>query len=239
MIPELPHYLLVTTPAQPELELSAAELEHARTLLPKRRQDFTLGRLAARRAFAALAVPPHEFSVRAADDGAPEPYLLEAPVPATLSLSHSTGRALAVVRGWPAGSNDAPACWLGADCEQMTMLTAALQEDHFTPKERALIAGTALALQPAATTLLWSAKESALKASRQGLREAMSRVEVHLPPGDLAQASQWRPFFVTLPAAPEGLFGYWCQRADLVLTVVGAALWSCPVALDEAGTPYD
>lgn len=239
MIPELPHYLLVTTPAQPELELSTAELEHARTLLPKRRQDFTLGRLAARRAFAALAVPPHEFAVRAADDGAPEPTQREAPMPATLSLSHSAGWALAVVRGWPAGSLRAPACYLGADCERIAPLTAALQEDHFTEKERALIAASSPTLQPTAATLLWSAKESALKASRQGLREAMSLVEVHLPPDDLAPGRQWRPFFVTLPAAPDGLFGYWCQRADLVLTVVGAALWSCPQPLEEDDPAYD
>lgn len=229
-------YLLVANDgAALEVMLAAlSPLERARVAalrVPKRRRELALGRLTARRALAA-ALPARAFAelaVHAAADGAPEPYARDEPLPVALSISHSAGRALAAVRPWPAGATAAPACWLGADCEQLAPRSAGLQEDHFTADERAQVAAAPAPLQPLAATLLWSAKESALKASRQGLREALARVSVAFATDDLlARGSAWRPLRVTLPAAPHGLTGFWCTNTDLVLTVVGAALHAPP-----------
>jgi 4'-phosphopantetheinyl transferase len=66
--------------------------------LPKRRDDWRLGRWAAKQAISAfLGCPPGEIEVRSAPDGAPEAFLAGKPAPVSLSLSHRNGRAACAV----------------------------------------------------------------------------------------------------------------------------------------------
>ena len=79
--------------------LGAREVEVLAGLrFEKRRADWRLGRFASKAAVAIwLGVPPGRVEVAAAPDGAPEAWLDGRRGPASLSLSHRAGRALAVV----------------------------------------------------------------------------------------------------------------------------------------------
>lgn len=191
----------------------------------KRRADFLLGRWIAKRAVAAQwpgAPPLSAIAIRAAADGAPEAFLAGAPLPLVLSISHSAGRALAAVRA--AGSA------LGADLERVEPRSPLLVDDFFRDDEAAWVAACPAAERDRAITLVWSAKESVLKARRSGLREDPRRVRVELGawvPGDGA----WRRFAVRVDDA--ALDGWWRDDADYVVTVAGDALAAPPVACGE------
>jgi 4'-phosphopantetheinyl transferase len=145
--------------------------------VPKRRDDWRLGRWTAKqlvRAWlrrAGAPVPaPAEVQVIAARDGAPEVRLL-CPGPAlALSLSHSAGVAVAALA--PAGRA------IGCDVERVEPRSAAFVEDYFTEDEARRIRAAPPAQHDLVATLAWSAKESALKALRQGLRLDTRAVEV-------------------------------------------------------------
>ncbi|MBK7537743.1 MAG: 4'-phosphopantetheinyl transferase superfamily protein [Myxococcales bacterium] len=228
-----------------------AELERQRLAgLPfaKRQRDFLLGRWTAKRALAAwlpTAIPElwaafgpslSELTVRAADDGAPEAWLGGERLPVTLSLSHSGGHAVAALRrhlpGSAQGSAAVPPRWLGADCERVEPRSELLVADFFTAEEAAQVAACAPPLRDLWITLLWSAKESALKATRQGLREDARRAQVRLPDATSPTArGRWQPLQVELTGAPDALDGWWQVREDLVITIVGLGLTAPPSRL--------
>ncbi len=182
---------------------------------PRRRASFRLGRWTAKRAVARWRERPDDpallaaIDVRRASDGAPEPYLDDAPAPVSLSLSDRAGVAVAVVG--PAGLP------LGCDLERVEPRTAAFVADYFTPAEQALVVAAATADRDERVTLVWSAKESALKALRTGLRRDTRSVVVTIP--DEPASRGWCPLIVT---AVEGTTfpGRWLRAAGFVVTVV-------------------
>lgn len=185
----------------------------------KRRDDYLLGRWTAKRAIAALlgpATPLEAIAIRAAEDGAPEAFLDGAPLALTVSLSHSAGRALAAVTG--AGAV------LGADLEHVEPRSALLIDDFFTAGEAAQVAAQPRDRRDHAITLIWSAKESALKARRTGLREDPRRISVELGSRRSTPDGAWRALEVAVDGARDALAGWWRDDAGHVLTVVGAAL---------------
>ncbi len=211
---ELPH----------ELDWLATE-ERARLAgiaIAKRRTDFLLGRWIAKRAVAArLPGAPRlpAIAIRAAADGAPEAFLAGAPLPLALSISHSAGRALAAVRAAGAA--------LGADLEHVEPRSPLLVDDFFHDDEAAWVAACPGAERDRAITLVWSAKESVLKARRSGLREDSRRVRVEL--GALVPADgAWRRLAVVIDGA--AFEGWWRDDAGYVVTVASDALADPPVA---------
>src|SRR5262249_33728989 len=69
--------------------LSAAELATlAGMRVPARRRDWRLGRWAAKRALVAVLGDSVAVEVRAAGDGAPEPFVNGLPAPVSISISH-------------------------------------------------------------------------------------------------------------------------------------------------------
>jgi len=176
----------------------------------KRRADYLLGRWTARRALAAHlgSASPAAFAVRAACDGSPEALLDGAPLALRLSISHSAGRALAAV------SDTGP---LGADLERIEPRSQLLVDDFFTPGEAAQVAACPPAERDRWITVIWSAKESALKARRTGLREDTRHVHVALGAG----AAAWRPLRIAVGHG-DALSGWWCIDAGFALTIVGA-----------------
>jgi 4'-phosphopantetheinyl transferase len=187
--------------------------------VPARRRDWLLGRWTAKRALGArlgapaAPMPPERIEIRAAEDGAPEPFVDGAPAPWTISLSHRAGRALCAV---------APgAAILGCDLERIEPRDAALVADFFAPSEQAVARAAAPADRERLVALLWSAKESALKALRTGLREDPRDVVVtpHTPP----PGAVWRP--LTVVHAPSGrrFAGWWRDAGGWVLTVIAPA----------------
>lgn len=208
--------------------LSPGERERAASLrLPKRRDDFRLGRFTAKRALAAVLGLPDEspslarIDVRARPDGAPEAWC-DGQRFRSLSISHCAGRALAVV-----GPGDAA---LGCDLEQVEPRSQGFALDYFRPGERAWLGAAVPDERPLRATLLWSAKESVLKVVGVGLRETTQAVEVEFE--EAVGPLGWRPFRARLASPPAlPIQGWWRRDAAQVLTVATRPPANEPVLL--------
>jgi 4'-phosphopantetheinyl transferase len=186
----------------------------------KRRRDWRLGRWVARHAVArALADPgaavPAALSIVAADDGAPEVWWSSPRPPVAVSISHSGDLGFAA-----AAVGEAP---LGCDVERIAPRSQRFVADYFTDAEREFVdaVGDAGAQERAwAATLVWSAKESALKALRQGLRADTRSVEMAPVDGapDLSHDG-WRALAVETERDTR-LEGHWRVTAGAVWTVL-------------------
>jgi 4'-phosphopantetheinyl transferase len=184
---------------------------------PRRRRDFRLGRLAAKRALALVAGGDgahdrRRFEVRPAPGGAPQAFRDGAALAVALSLSHSHGRAVAAVQR---GSGP-----LGCDLERIAARGPAFLEEYLTPGEREFVGNGPEGERPLRVTLVWSAKEAVMKALGEGLRLAPPSVEAVPAMGPVSEAG-WRRFFVSAPDAAAGLPGFWRTVRELVLTVAG------------------
>jgi 4'-phosphopantetheinyl transferase len=178
-----------------------------------RRADWRLGRWTAKLAVAAyLGVPRATVELRAAADGAPEALVDGRPAPVALSLSHRAGLSVCMVAA--AGTA------LGCDLELAESRGAAFVADWFTAGEREAVAGARPEDHPLLLAVLWSAKESALKALRVGLRFDTRWVVVEPP--DLGRAGAWLPLTVRHPAGGRVFRGWWRHDAGRVLTMVAA-----------------
>jgi 4'-phosphopantetheinyl transferase len=139
----------------------------------KRRRDWRLGRWAAKQALSMhLDVGPEAIEILAAADGAPEAFAGGAPAGVGLSISHRGGAALCAIA--PGGTR------IGCDLELIEPRSDAFLEDYLLPTERRAVARAA-GRGEAMAALVWSGKESALKALRAGLRRDTRSVEVSLP----------------------------------------------------------
>ena len=223
--------------------LGASEVACLNALrIPKRRADWRLGRWTAKRAVSICLNTPGNFKglagieIRAAATGAPEVFLDNKPAAVSISLSHSNGTALCAVA--PPGTD------LGCDLEAIEPRSDAFVADYFTSDEQALIARASAADRFRLLALFWSAKESALKALREGLRLDTRSVTVDLlesvppsAPDEMATAptftqcrSIWRPLEVHC-ASGQVFQGWWGQRGNLLQTVVAAPTPARPILL--------
>lgn len=212
--------------------LSPEEVRILRGLhVPKRRHDWRLGRWTAKQAVAAYLHlpnnPPSLFhlEVRAADSGAPEVFLSHRRAALSISIAHSNGSAVcAVTRGGVA---------LGCDLELIEARSEAFVSDYFVEEERALVAAAAPADQPWLATLLWSAKESALKALQEGLRLDTRSVVVRLDLG--STGGEWHPLRVTA-GADHTFAGWWQHDQKFVRTLVGSPAPNAPLPLGSSAS---
>lgn len=204
-----------------EAWLTAEERATLATLrVPKRRDDWRLGRWTARAALSAAWPAAGAWSVRPREDGSPEALLDGRPRPVSLSISHSAGVAMAAV---------APAdVALGCDVERVEERSHALVEQFFTEVERAAIDALPPRRRALAVTLVWSAKESALKALRVGLREDTRAVAVTWRDG--VDPGAWAELSVR--ADHRAMRGAWRVEGDMVLTLVADPWERAPLRLD-------
>jgi 4'-phosphopantetheinyl transferase len=148
--------------------LSAGEREVLSGLrFPKRRNDWRLGRWTAKQAITAFLRLDRDrdlslFEIRAAADGAPEVFIRNKPAGVAISISHAGGRSFCAA-GLPGAA-------LGCDIEQLEPRGELLAVDYFTPEEIETVRKTAPENEVLIANLIWSAKESVLKALREGLR---------------------------------------------------------------------
>jgi 4'-phosphopantetheinyl transferase len=231
--------------ANPELSwLSARERDQLNTMhFAKRRADWLLGRWTAKLAVAACFSLPTDLrsltaiELRPAPSGAPEVFLGNRWTPIAISLSHRAGRAICAVSAAPGD--------LGCDLEVVEPHSDAFIADYFAPEERALVARASAADRLWLVTLLWSAKESALKALRAGLR--LDTQSVIVTPFDRlwnpteigtrsdhaaqrADGQRWQALRVChLPN--QTFLGWWQQSGDLLRTVVAAPPPARPLLL--------
>jgi 4'-phosphopantetheinyl transferase len=187
----------------------------------KRAAEWRLGRYAAKRLVAACLPDAPELVrivIRAAEDGAPEAFLDAEPAPLTLSISHRDGLAFcAVLPGRVA---------LGCDMEKIEPRTPMFVEDYLTPRERQVVGSAPDAERALLVNLIWSSKESALKALREGLRLDTRQVEVTL--GSPAGGG-WSPLRVD--GAQTSFQGWWRHSGEYVYSLVAAQRIAPPVAV--------
>jgi 4'-phosphopantetheinyl transferase len=197
--------------------LSPRERERAGKMrYAKRRTDFLLGRFTAKAALVAalgLAAPGDLEALSRVDignaaDGAPDPRIDGDAAPLSMSMTDRAGWAVCLLG--PAGRS------LGCDLELVEPRTELFIRDYLTPREAdAVFAVPSGPARDLAANLVWSAKESALKVLRTGLRRDTRSVEVaHLP----GLSESWHEIAITVDG--ERVFPGWWQRfGDFVLTV--------------------
>ena len=219
-----PALLTGTLVGVPEADdwLSTAECEVLAGLrVPARRRDWRLGRWVAKRAVGwLLDVDPARLEIVAASDGAPEPLIDGHAAPAAISISHRGG--LAACLATPAGI--APGC----DLELIELRAQIFVRDFFTAGELAFVEGRPVSERDLFVNLIWSVKESALKALRQGLRLDTREVEVALDLDDEVDLG-WRTVRVSYGA--RTLKGWWRVEGRHVLTAVTEPPAKSPLVL--------
>lgn len=208
--------------------LSPAEEERlAGFEVSKRRQEWLLGRWTAKRALAAYRPESlgrrslSALEIRAATDGAPEAFCDGQRLPLILALSHRSELAVCAV----AGTETA----LGCDLERVEPRSEGLVEDFFTERERSLVAGADGEEAELLANLVWSAKESALKAMRVGLRMDTRKVEVELPDRNIVDG--WRPITVHHRESGRVFAGWWRRILPCVLTILASPPARAPVEM--------
>jgi len=223
--------------------LSANEAACLRGMLfAKRRADWRLGRWTAKRALSViLDVPPapHVFrkiEICAAQSGAPEVIFDSRPAAVTISISHRCGVAACAV-----AMSDVK---MGCDLEMIEPRSDAFVADYFTLEEQALVARASAADRDRLLALLWSGKESALKALREGLR-LDTRSVIVIPCAASFEGNGWSELRVRYTGSRytgdrypgnhypgDQVFHGWWQHADgIVHTVVAAPPPHSPVRL--------
>jgi 4'-phosphopantetheinyl transferase len=202
--------------------------------VPKRRDDWRLGRFVAKRAVAArVELPWTDIEILAAPDGAPEPWHGEHRLPLSLSFSHRAGCAAAALAPEP--------MLVGCDLELVEPRSAAFVTEWLAPSEQALVGRFA---DPAAralvANLVWTGKEAAAKVLREGLRLEVRQAEVSFPAGldeglgaGVGGAGPWYPIEVHCHHERVSYTGWWCVQDGVVLSVLTDPGWPEPPQLLE------
>ena len=216
--------------------LGPAERQRAEVLrAEKRRADWLLGRLAAKRLVARILAEVVRmdlaldgFDIVADHSGAPVVRLADGgTLPVGVSISHSEGTAFCA-----AWADSGGGISVGADLERIASRSVAFVRDFFRPAEiemwEAFPEGTE---RDAFATAVWSAKEAVLKALRLGLTVDTRSVEILLSDEEAAgmpglprpDGGGWKGFSACCaPLVPGGdrpLAGFWLERDGFVMTL--------------------
>jgi 4'-phosphopantetheinyl transferase len=210
--------------------LTPAEVLRQRELhFAKRRADWRLGRWTAKRAVSFCLGTSEglldlaEIEIRAAPSGAPQVIVQDRLSEARISLSHSSGRAVCAVA--------LSAVALGCDLEKVEPRSDTFVEDYFTAEEQESVARSPASARSRLVTLLWSGKESALKALHEGLRLDTRFVTVRAcdtPSG----FDTWNPLNVWC-AESNQFCGWWQCTDEFVRTVVSEPASGPPIVIDH------
>jgi 4'-phosphopantetheinyl transferase len=207
---------LIQTQAQiPENNNWLSEEERkvcARFRVAKRRNDWLLGRWTAKQAI--VSFQPDTYStlssleIRAAQDGAPEPFFGGKPAPVNISISHSKDRALCAL-----APGDVP---VGCDLEWIEPREANFAADYFTREEMSFVRKAPVE-RALAETLIWSAKETTLKILRKGLtrdtRSVLIRAECSGSP------KSWKSWAGECLESLRVFHGWWRAADGFVYTL--------------------
>jgi len=211
--------------------LSSAELlVLGKLIFPKRHEDWRLGRWTAKRALAAhlgfssdASVLSH-IEVLAAPSGAPEAFIKGRSGDFCISLSHRERSAICFVA--PHGVR------LGCDLEIIEPRSKQFIADYFNREEQDLIRRASPADKFRFAALLWSAKESALKALQEGLRLDARSITV-TPDSESCDVNGWSGLR-TASGQGNAFLGWWWHRGRKVVTVVSDPAPDVPFNLADA-----
>lgn len=181
---------------------------------PKKKKDYLLGRWTAKKAVSQYLNDSHpqltfdKIEIRRAEDGAPEVFFEDQLLPVFISLSHSHDIGFCVI--------SKPGQKLGCDLEKIEPRSEAFIKDYFTKNELNIISKTKKEDLPLTSNLIWSAKESALKAIRTGLRIDTRKVEVSFK----NEGKKWNQLSVMELGNNEVFNGFWSSSKDFVFTIL-------------------
>lgn len=170
---------------------------------PKRRNDWLLGRLAAKRAVQAAEGKDRELSAIAVlplPSGCPSFAGAEGMADWGVSISHGHGRAAAVVAPGP----------VGVDVEQLRALPEGGWRFFLNPKEREWLADAPLG--PQSEIVVWALKEAAYKALQGSVSGVLSLAVVKAEGG-----------LATIAHAEGVLFARYARLGSAVLAVAAPA----------------
>lgn len=125
---------------------------------------------------------------------------------------------------------------VGCDVEIVEPRSAGFVSDFLTSGERKVVATSSDEEQrQVLANLFWSAKESALKVLRTGLRRDTRTVEVHLSDPQHREHGTWSPLSVVAGGeAGERIFpGWWLRDGVWLISVCYAEAAPAPTALEE------
>lgn len=196
----------------------------ARYRFTKRRTEYRLRRWAGKQAVAALAgLDPSPERLAAIEvlnrpTGAPYVQVDGVPLGVDVSLTDRAGWAVCLVGVRTGDGVGEGVASVGVDLEIVEPRSDAFVSDFLTPVEQELVrSGSDRVEQDAVANLVWSAKESALKVLRTGLRADTRSVEVHLT-GD-ARDDGWAPLEVHAAGGARRMPGWWRRDGVFLLTV--------------------
>ncbi len=213
--------------------LASGELERMAAMrFTKRRGEWLLARWTAKQALAAvlgLADDPSSLArleirtiIGGDAQGAPEVFVDGLRYEVGISLTDRADWAVCVV---------GPVAELGCDLELVEARSDRFVRDYFTPREQAAVTDPGFdASGDAVANLIWSAKESALKVLRTGLRRDTRSVEVSFPAEQAVDG--WQVLRVRTEEGRE-LSGWWRQYSEFLLTVVTGRPVPPPQALRD------
>lgn len=199
--------------------LSPAEKELlAGMRFPKRRREWLCGRWTAKQLLLRCSPwlagkPLTVISIENHMHGNPVVFVEGQTLPGCLSLSHRDNQAAAAYLA----DED---MFVGIDLERIEERHPAFLQDYFTIKEIEWVTAAPSHEQPLRTTLIWSAKEAALKSMRLGLAVDTRTVEVHPSGDELLHGWQNLNFHSNLPEEGYQLHGWWQQREHFIITIV-------------------
>jgi 4'-phosphopantetheinyl transferase len=213
--------------------LSSSELIRVEGMrFAKRQADWRLGRWTSKHAVAlylSLPCDPQSLAsieIQGAPSGAPDVFIAGKPATVAISLSHRGGVAACVV-----GPQELE---LGCDLEIAEPRGGAFISDYFTEDEQAWIKRTPEAGRQLLLALLWSAKESALKALRTGLRLDTRDVRVLQSSRFQDEDGTWYPLQVSTNG--QTFHGWWQNTGELVRTCVAQPPARSPVFLKRTSS---
>jgi 4'-phosphopantetheinyl transferase len=190
----------------------------------KRRNDWRLGRWTAKQAVCAYQSRKDpvfaSLEIRAAEDGAPEAFRNGAPGEVSVSISHSSGRGFCVV--------GPPGISVGCDTERIEPREVQFFQDYFTPEEIALLQNGP-ADRSLVAYLIWCAKESALKALREGLRLDTRSIIVRPDFGE--PQDSWNTWTAKRVDSPRTFHGWWQFRDGFIYAMTADQVTCSPKQL--------
>jgi 4'-phosphopantetheinyl transferase len=179
----------------------------------KRRNDWLLGRWTAKQAILArrltLDFPPQSIEIRAeAATSAPKAFISGKPSGGVISISHSRNRCLCAVCG--------AAIELGVDLEWIEPREENFAADYFMTEEMETVLNAPVD-SAVVTNLIWSAKESVLKALRKGL--SLDTRSVLIRPGFSGPDDSWNSWTGHCIESSRLFHGWWRTAGGFVYTI--------------------
>jgi 4'-phosphopantetheinyl transferase len=190
----------------------------------KRRHDWLLGRWTAKHAVRACLAKAEAFlcsiEIRAGEGGAPEAFCDGEPTQVSVSISHSRDRSLCA-----AGLHGLT---VGCDLEWIEPREENFAGDYFTPEELSVVLQAPFDRE-SAVTLIWCAKESALKAVRRGLSRDTRSVIIRPEFG--VRENSWYAWTGRCLETSLVFHGWWRSADGFIYTIASDQPVSPPAAL--------